>query len=179
MHVRILITAQSLSLFAPTIVNQLGFSSTRAQLLMMPIFVAGCLTTLLMGFLSDRLNRRGPFMVGCCLISLVGYLVLYTHKTPAVGYVGAVIGAMGVYPAVPLSFVWAGGNTAGELKRNVVIAMVIGLGNLGGYVFQLSWHCYPSAQFLHPSRVCASFIYFGGPKFHVGHGTIMGWLGLS
>ncbi|KAL0956744.1 hypothetical protein HGRIS_002863 [Hohenbuehelia grisea] len=156
----VLITAQSIMLFAPTIVNQLGYAAARAQLLIVPIFVAGCLTTVVVGILSDRYNLRGPFIVGGCLVSIVGYLIVYTHKTPAVGYVGAIIGSMGVYPTVPINLAWAGGNASGsELKRGVVLAMVIGLGNLGG--------------------ICAAFIYYDGPLFHVGHGTIMGWLGLS
>ncbi|KIM83557.1 hypothetical protein PILCRDRAFT_819186 [Piloderma croceum F 1598] len=37
--------------------------------------------------------------------------------------------------------------------------MVIGLANLG--------------------VVCSSFIYIDPPRFHVGHGTIMGWLSLT
>ncbi|KAG9220504.1 hypothetical protein CCMSSC00406_0003960 [Pleurotus cornucopiae] len=156
----ILITAQSIMLFAPTIVNQLGYTAARAQLLIVPIFVAGCLATVIVGILSDKYNSRGPFIVGGCIVSIVGYIILYTHKTPAVGYVGAIIGSMGAYPCVPINLAWAGGNASGsDLKRGVVLAMVIGLGNLGG--------------------ICAAFIYYDGPQFHVGHGTIMGWLGLS
>ncbi|TFK44127.1 major facilitator superfamily domain-containing protein [Crucibulum laeve] len=155
----LLIPAQSISLFAPTIINELGYSAARAQLLIIPIFVAGCFMTIAVGIMSDRYKIRGPFIVGGCLVSLVGYIVLYTHKTPAAGYIGAIIGSMGVYPTVPINLVWAGGNASGDLKRAVVIAMVLGIGNLGG--------------------LCAAFIYFDGPKFHVGHGTIMAWLSLS
>ncbi|KAG1901516.1 uncharacterized protein F5891DRAFT_1172527 [Suillus fuscotomentosus] len=46
----------------------------------------------------------------------------------------------------------------GDLKRGIVIAMVIGFGNLGG--------------------ICSCFIYIDPPHFHIGHGTIMGFLSL-
>ncbi|KAJ8453923.1 hypothetical protein ONZ45_g19511 [Pleurotus djamor] len=156
----ILITAQSIMLFAPTIVHQLGYTAAKAQLLMIPIFAAGCLATIIMGFLSDRYNLRGPFIIGGCLVSICGYIILYTHKTPGVGYIGAILGATGAYPCVPINLAWAGGNAGGsDLKRGAVLAMVIGLGNIGG--------------------VFAAFIYYEGSEPHIGHGTIIGWLGLS
>ncbi|KDQ27499.1 hypothetical protein PLEOSDRAFT_1104187 [Pleurotus ostreatus PC15] len=158
-HMGLLITAYSISLFAPTIVHQLGFSSAQAQLLTVPIFACGCCSTVVIGILSDKFNIRGPFIIGCALVSMVGYIVLYTTSTPGAGYVGCIIAAVGVFPTVPVDLAWIGGNVGGTLKRGVAIAMVIGMGNLGG--------------------LCSAFIYFDGPRFHHGHGTIMGWLGLS
>lgn len=158
-HMGLLITAYSISLFAPTIVHQLGFSSAQAQLLTVPIFACGCCSTVVIGILSDKFNIRGPFIIGCALVSMVGYIVLYTTSTPGAGYAGCIIAAVGVFPTVPVDLAWIGGNVGGTLKRGVAIAMVIGMGNLGG--------------------LCSAFIYFDGPRFHHGHGTIMGWLGLS
>jgi hypothetical protein len=42
------------------------------------------------------------------------------------------------------------------MRRGVALAMVIGMGNLGG--------------------VCSSFIYITPPRFYLGHGMNMGWL---
>ncbi|KAF7428025.1 hypothetical protein PC9H_007244 [Pleurotus ostreatus] len=133
--------------------------SAQAQLLTVPIFACGCCSTVVIGILSDKFNIRGPFIIGCALVSMVGYIVLYTTSTPGAGYVGCIIAAVGVFPTVPVDLAWIGGNVGGTLKRGVAIAMVIGMGNLGG--------------------LCSAFIYFDGPRFHHGHGTIMGWLGLS
>ncbi|KAG9220505.1 hypothetical protein CCMSSC00406_0003961 [Pleurotus cornucopiae] len=128
----LLITAYSISLFAPTIVHQLGFSSAQAQLLTVPIFACGCCSTVVIGILSDKFNTRGPFIIGCALVSMVGYIVLYTTSTPGAGYAGCIITAVGVFPTVPVDLAWIGGNVGGTLKRGVAIAMVIGMGNLGG-----------------------------------------------
>lgn len=54
-----------------------------------------------------------------------------SHKAGA-GYAGAVLAAVGVFPTIAVDLAWAGGNAGGDMKRGVVIAMVIGLGNLGG-----------------------------------------------
>jgi len=158
-YIGLLIPVYAIALFTPTIVQELGFTAAQAQLLTIPPFVGGCIATILVGYLSDKYNLRGPFIIGSCLVALVGYLVLYTQTAPGAGYAGAVLAAVGVYPTIAVDLAWAGSIAGGDVRRATVIAMVIGLGNLGG--------------------ICSSFIYITPPFFHIGHGTIMGWLGLS
>lgn len=55
-----------------------------------------------------------------------------SHKTPGIGYVGAVLATAGVFSTIAVNLAWAGDNAGGDMKRGVAIAMVIGLGNLGG-----------------------------------------------
>jgi hypothetical protein len=114
---------------------------------------------MLVGWLSDKYLIRGPFVIGSCLLSMIGYIVLYTQTKPGAAYAGAVLAAMGAYPTIAIDLAWAGSAVGGDIQKGVVLAMVVGTGNLGG--------------------VCSSFIYITPPRFHVGHGTIMGWLGLS
>ncbi|KAF4598010.1 hypothetical protein EYR40_006359 [Pleurotus pulmonarius] len=158
-YIGLLIPVYAIALFTPTIVNLLGFTAAQAQLLTIPPFVIGCLFTILVGIYSDRYNLRGPFIVGGCLVALIGYIILYTQTKPGVAYFGAILAATGIYPTIAVDLAWAGGNAGGDVKRGVVIAMVIGIGNLGG--------------------ICSSFIYIHPPRFFLGHGIIMGFLGLS
>ncbi|CAK5281322.1 unnamed protein product [Mycena citricolor] len=155
----IAIPVYAIALFTPTIVNELGFTAAEAQLLTIPVFVAGCFATIAVGILSDRYNLRGPFVVGGAFVSLVGYIVLYTQRAPGAAYAGAVLAAVGIYPTVAVDLAWAGSMAGGDVRRGVVIAMIIGLGNLGG--------------------ICSSYIYITPPYFHIGHGTMMGWLSLT
>lgn len=155
----LLIPVYAVALFTPTIVKELGFSAANAQLLSIPPFVAGCIATIAVGVYSDKFNSRGPFIIGGSLISMIGYIILYTQTQPGVSYFGACLAAVGVYPTIAIALAWAGSAVGGDIRKGVTIAMVIGIGNLGG--------------------VCASFIYLKAPRFHVGHGTCMGFLGLS
>ncbi|RDB16719.1 hypothetical protein Hypma_002552 [Hypsizygus marmoreus] len=155
----LLTTVYAIALFAPTIVKELGYTAAHAQLLTVPIFVAGCITTLTFGFLSDRYNSRGPFLIGSIVLSMIGFIVLYTQAKAGVAYFGAVLAAMGAYPTIAIDLAWAGSAAGGDVRKGVLIAMVVGTGNLGG--------------------VCSSFIYITPPRFHIGHGTILGWLSLS
>ncbi|KAF7305963.1 hypothetical protein HMN09_00750700 [Mycena chlorophos] len=158
-YMGLLIPVYAIALFTPTIVQELGYTAAQAQLLTVPPFVCGCIATIAIGILSDKYNLRGPFIIGPAFVSLIGYIVLYTQTKPGPSYVGAVLAAVGVYPTIAVNLAWAGSIAGGDVRKGVVIAMVIGLGNLGG--------------------ICSSFIYYQPPRFHVGHGTIMGWLGLS
>ncbi|KAG2369022.1 major facilitator superfamily domain-containing protein [Suillus spraguei] len=154
-----LVPGYAIALFSPTIINELGYSAANAQLLSVPPFVAGFISTIVVGIYSDKHNLRGPYIIGGALMSLVGYIMLYCSIRAGPSYAGACLAAAGTYPTIPIILAWAGSNAGGDLKRAVVLAMVIGLGNLGG--------------------ICSSFIYIDPPRFHIGHGTIMGCLSLS
>lgn len=113
----------------------------------------------LVGIYSDKLNLRGPFIVVGAFISLIGYIILYNQSSPGVSYFGTILAAIGVFPTIPVALAWVGSAAGGDVRKGVSIALVIGLSNFGG--------------------VCSSFIYITPPHFHIGHGTIMGWLSLS
>ena len=130
----ILIPAYSFVLFLPTIIAELGFASSTAQLLSVPPNAAACILTVLAGVLSDRARARGPFILAGCVTALAGYVILFATKSAGAGYAGTMVAACGLFPGVALTLAWTGGNMGGDVKKAVVIAMVIGVGNLGGCV---------------------------------------------
>ena len=66
----------SLALFTPTIIKELGYTNANANLLSVPPYVFGFITTLVVAIASDRLARRGIFIVGAMLAVIVGYIIL-------------------------------------------------------------------------------------------------------
>ncbi|KAH6885642.1 major facilitator superfamily domain-containing protein [Coprinopsis sp. MPI-PUGE-AT-0042] len=158
-YLGLLVPVYSISLFTPTIVRALGFSAANAQLLTIPPFVAGCIATIAVGVYSDKLNKRGPFVVGGCSVSIIGYLILISQGRPAASYVGAILTAVGVYPTIAVTLAWAGSAAGGDVAKGVVLAMVIGMGNLGG--------------------LASSFIYLKGPRYFSGHGANIGFLTMA
>lgn len=119
----------------PTIISGLGFSVSHAQLLTIPPNLCALLTTILAGALSDRFRVRGPVIMVGTLLALAGYAILYGTSSPGAGYAGTIIATCGIFPCVPCTLAWTGANMGGEMKRGVVIAMVIGVGNLAGCVY--------------------------------------------
>ncbi|KAJ7034654.1 MFS general substrate transporter [Mycena alexandri] len=150
------IPAYCFAIFIPTIIEELGFSQANAQLMSTPPYIFACIVMLIVTRWSDKVQMRGPFILGIAVIGIVGYAVWYGTKSATAGYIAAFLACSGTFPNIALILSWAGNNTGGDLKRSVVLAMVIGLGNLGG--------------------VASSFVFRAqdAPRFHPGHGTAIG-----
>ncbi|TFK73730.1 MFS general substrate transporter [Pluteus cervinus] len=160
-YIGMVVPLYSFSLFLPTIITALGFSANIAQLMTIPPYALGCLVTILVGIASDRVKVRGPFVMICSLLGIIGYVMLYATSPkhhPGVGYAGTMLAAMGVFPTVPIMLAWGSGNAGNSLKKGVTIGLLSGVGNLGGII--------------------SSFIYRtqDSPRFHLGHGIVLGFL---
>ena len=130
----VFITGVAVALFTPTIVHDLGYSANNAQLLSIPPFFLGGVSTYIVSIWSDRLNLRGPFIAAGALFSMIGYIIAYTTNEPGAGYAAAIIAACGAFPSIAISVAWAGGNAGGNVKRGIVLALVVGMGNAGACV---------------------------------------------
>lgn len=79
----------SFSLFLPTIIKSLGYSSVTAQLFTVPPYMAGFVAVILGTYISSKVGR-GPIMLFCCSLAIVGYILLLVPARPAVHYGGYV-----------------------------------------------------------------------------------------
>ena len=48
-------------------------------------------------WVSSKVNRRAPFIIGSAGVAILGYIILLTTKTPGAQYVGVHFAAAGVY----------------------------------------------------------------------------------
>lgn len=121
----------------PTIINELGYTSAQAQLLTIPIYTAGAISTMALSRLSDRLKTRWPFIVFPYTLALCGFIGLLAIPHPALpGLTYGLLFAVpsGVYPGVLSLIAWISNNLSPTWKRAVGMAMMITLGNIGGIV---------------------------------------------
>ncbi|RAL14136.1 putative MFS transporter [Aspergillus homomorphus CBS 101889] len=102
------------SLFVPTIINGLGYSSTRAQLLSVPPYACAAILTVSIGYLADRTRQRGLCNISVSLIGIVGFCMLLGSKSAGVQYAGVFFGAMGIYPCIANTISWVSNNVEGE-----------------------------------------------------------------
>ncbi|CAN6671502.1 high-affinity nicotinic acid transporter [Trichomonascus vanleenenianus] len=124
-----------LSLFLPTIVKDLGYHATRAQLLTVPPYAVACAFTIFVGFIADKTMQRGLINIGLALIAMVGYAMLISGVSPSVRYAGTFLGAMGIYPSIPNTITWSTNNTEGVYKRGITLGLVMAWINIQGVVF--------------------------------------------
>jgi len=144
------------SLFLPSIITELGYSSTRAQLLSVPPYAAAAILTITIGFIADRTHQRGLCNIAVSFLGIIGFAMLLGSQKAGVKYAGTFLGALGIYPCIPNTISWMANNIEGVYKRGVVLGFVIGWGNLNGVV--------------------SSNIYRKAPKYTVGHATVMGYM---
>lgn len=66
---------------------------------------------------------------------MIGYIILISQSRAGVSYFGAILCAVGVYPTIAVDLAWSGSMAGGDICKGVTLAMVIGIGNLGGCAF--------------------------------------------
>ncbi|RAL66800.1 hypothetical protein DID88_007583 [Monilinia fructigena] len=107
------------SLFLPTIVAEMGYKTTRAQLLSVPPYACAAVLTIAVGFVADR---------------VIGFAMQLGSQNPHIKYAGTFLGALGIYPCIANTISWVSNNAEGVYKRGIVLGFVIGWGNLNGIV---------------------------------------------
>ena len=144
----------TLSLFLPVIINDLGYSATQAQLLSIPPYVAGFITTMSVAVLAEKTKRRAPFIICSTTVGIVGYIMLLTSHWPGMSYAGTIVVSAGIWPSVATILSWPANNVSGQTKRATAHAMQISIGNIGGIL---------GTQLYRPKW---------SPRYFVGHGTV-------
>lgn len=122
------------SLFLPTIISELGYQSTTANLLSVPPYAAAALLTIIVGYSADRTGYRSYYNIGVSFLGIAGFSMLLGSQTPGVKYAGTFLGALGIYPCIANTITWVSNNVEGVYKRGVTMGFVIGWGNLNGVV---------------------------------------------
>lgn len=148
------------SLFLPTIIKDLGYTSTIAQLLSVPPYAVAAILTVIIGFVADRSRQRGLCNITVSFLGIIGFAMLAGTSNPSVQYAGVYLAALGIYPCISNTISWTANNVEGVYKRGITIGFVVGWGNLNGVV--------------------SSNIYRGtdAPRFLPGHGTVVAYLTL-
>ncbi|KAK4155740.1 major facilitator superfamily domain-containing protein [Chaetomidium leptoderma] len=150
------------SLFLPTIIRQLGYQSSDAQLMTVPIYITAAILAVVAAYFSDRVGRRSPFIIGFLLMMAVGFSMcigIDPKQHPRIVYAGVFIAVCSIYPAFPGVVSWLSNNLSGSLKRSVGMAIQIGVGNMGGAF---------ASNFYHARD---------GPRFMLGHGLELAFIG--
>ncbi|CCH44318.1 putative membrane protein [Wickerhamomyces ciferrii] len=124
-----------ISLFLPTVVKALGYSTAHAQLMTVPIYVTASISSVIQAFFADKLGKRSPFIMINLILVIVGFtMAIVGEETgkPKVIYGGVYVAILGLYSAFPGILAWLSNNLANSKKRAIGVAIHIGIGNFGG-----------------------------------------------
>src|SRR5688572_17639592 len=107
------ISIYGFSFAAPTIIKQLGYTSAEAQLMTIPIYVVGALSTVIFARLADKQQKRWLFIVipfSIALVGFIGVLAIPHPRLPGLTYAFLFLITGGLYPSLIGCVSWVGNN---------------------------------------------------------------------
>lgn len=155
----------TIALFLPSIIQAMGFSAALAQLLAVPPYVLGTITTILNAKLCQRYGCRTPFIIIPAAFAMIGYLILLAvpaSQSPYIAYMGTFPVIAGVFPACAIVLSWPASNVSGQTKRATACAGQIFIGFSGVLIGTQVYRGGPGAA----------------PRYVLGHAVACGSLAL-
>lgn len=107
-----------------------AFTTIQSNGLSAPPYLLCWIMIVLVAFISDRLNIRGPFMAGPALVTAVRYILLGTSTTVAVRYFTFFLSVQ-TFISVAMILTWVGNTHAMDSKRGGAFAILATGGQCG------------------------------------------------
>ncbi|KAF9423633.1 hypothetical protein BGZ94_008218 [Podila epigama] len=117
-------------MFFPSLIKDMGFGATQAQLLTVPPYLLAAIISLIVPFWSDRTRVRGLFIIFIPFLALFGFIVLAVAPWTWVRYAGVTIVLTGIVPISGVLVAWLTNNCVGHTERATALAMLISTGSL-------------------------------------------------
>jgi MFS family permease len=150
-----------IALFLPTIIKDLGYGASNAQLLLVPPHIVAWFFAVGVATISDRIQIRAPFIQASSIVGIIGFAMLRLPSgSKGVGYAGTFFAVVGTLTCVPVTLAWISVNAGSEMKRAVTLGFVLGCASLGGIVTSFTYQTKES------------------PHYKTGHDVAMGMLAL-
>ncbi|KAH7150228.1 putative vitamin H transporter [Dactylonectria estremocensis] len=132
--------AGTISYFIPTITVSLGYETTKAQYMTVPIYAVAAVCLNIVAWSSDRTGDRRWHITGALGVGFACSVVCVAVKTAVVRYVMICFIAAGIWTGVPLVMSWTSGviSLPAE-KRAVVLALVNAFGNFSSVYGSRIW----------------------------------------
>lgn len=121
-----------LAYFTPSIVQALGYSRNRTQLMTVPPFACAFVATMVSSYLADRYKQRGISAIVMNIFALIGAAITISARSFGARYAALCLLITGVYASAPSLIAWLPNNSAGHVRRATAIAMGFVSTNSGG-----------------------------------------------
>ncbi|QRW21254.1 major facilitator superfamily transporter [Rhizoctonia solani] len=151
------IVVQGISLFMPTLMKNMGYSTIQSQLRTVPPYVVASVFAITVAYGSFRSGRRGIWLLFFAPLVISGLAILLGTANPRANYAAMFLIAMGAFPQGPMLLSWATNNSAPNTVRAVSSALVVAIGTIGPII--TSWIYLPGDS---PRYRIANSVQLGG-----------------
>ncbi|CBF86652.1 hypothetical protein AN2344.2 [Aspergillus nidulans FGSC A4] len=132
-----------LAYFSPSIVQAMGYSNTKTQLMTVPPYAVAFVVTMITAYIADRYRQRGICAFATTSIALIGAALMLVGRSIALRYAALILLVTGIYAAAPCLISWVPNNTAGHVRRATAVALGFVTTSSGGV---LSTWIYPKSS---------------------------------
>ncbi|KAJ7290157.1 major facilitator superfamily domain-containing protein [Mycena rebaudengoi] len=122
----------SLAYFTPSIVQGLGYTAARAQLMSVPPFSVAFVLTMITAYISDRYQCRGLITIFASVLCTIGFGLFLGSKNTHVQYGSLFLAIPGTYLMAPAISTWNANNASPHVRRATAIALGFIMTNAGG-----------------------------------------------
>ncbi|KAL0057868.1 hypothetical protein AAF712_015475 [Marasmius tenuissimus] len=148
------ITVQGLAFFLPTIIKTIYPTKTvvQQQLQTVPPYIVGAFFTMLIPYISWRIDRRMVLFVVSAPFVMIGYIMFLASYGPHVRFTATFLIASGAFSFGALCNAQVSANVVSDTARASSIGMVVMFANVGGLIS--TW----------------GFLPFDAPDYNIGNG---------
>lgn len=128
------LTTFGLTVYMPTIITSMGFSSLHAQLLTVPVYFLTAISSFGIALISDKMRLRSPFIIGGCILCATGISIMLGSDVHGVRFFGIFVLAPGIYVNASMNCLWLSGNNGNYFKRATALGINLFVGASSGLV---------------------------------------------
>ncbi|CAA7268901.1 unnamed protein product [Cyclocybe aegerita] len=121
-----------LAYFTPSIVQGLGYTASRAQLMSVPPFAVAFFLTMIGAYISDRYRCRGFTSMFSTLLCVIGFGMFLGSAKHHIQYASLFFSIPGTYLAAATLSTWSANNATPHTRRATAIAIGFIMTNSGG-----------------------------------------------
>ncbi|PPQ89888.1 hypothetical protein CVT25_004810 [Psilocybe cyanescens] len=147
-----------LAYFTPSIVQGLGYTASRAQLMSVPPFATAFVVSMIGAFVSDRYRCRGLVTIFASILAVIGFAMFLKSTKHKIQYASLFFSITGTYLAAPSLSTWSANNAAPYTRRATAIAIGFIMTNSGGILATwLLGSLSPAPHYILATRILLSF----------------------
>lgn len=129
------VSVAGLSTFMPTVIRTLGrYTTIEVQLRTVPPFVVAAVWSVVITYISWKVQKRGIFIMISIPMAILGYIFFVASLNPKLRYAGCFLCFTGVVPLGPYFLSWGLNNMPNAQPRSYLSALIPSLGTIGSVV---------------------------------------------
>ncbi|KAF7297483.1 MFS domain-containing protein [Mycena indigotica] len=125
-------TLFSFAYFTPSILQGLGYTAAKAQLMSVPPYSVAFVVSMTTAWVSDKYRCRGLATVFGAVLGIVGFAMFLGSGDTRVQYGSLFLSLTGAYVVAPALATWNANNSAPHTRRATAIAIGFSMANTGG-----------------------------------------------